>query len=496
MTEKGYISDIYKQLESVMIKCDSLSVQVKTIKKETETKLKKEIKELKKHYEARILELENTNIEKDAKIEKLENEIDRLKKQINNDSDNSSNPPSSDIKPNIPNNRTKSGKKPGGQVGHKSHYLSKKDVEAKIKNKEFKHEVMCYGKKSDKYVSKYIIDISVDVKAIEHRFYEDKNGKYNIPREFLTDVQYGSNLKTLCSVLNTEGIVAIDRLTDFVSSITNGKILLSNGTIVNFMNSLSNKCAGIIDSIKTKVLNSNLMYTDATTARCDNKNICVRNYSNKEYTLLLATNGKSKKDIEEANILPRYTGSLVHDHETVIYNYGDKHSECNVHVSRYLKGNFENTNNKWSLDMRNFLCSLNEYKKNLLVNNINKVDDKKISSYIKRYDEIIQKGYAENKTVKSKYLKQEKIKLLNRLKKYKDNHLLFMIDFNMPFDNNLSERDLRHVKSKQKISGYFKSMTGIQNYLNIKSIISSCKKQSKNFYDLIFNIFENTPVEI
>lgn len=65
----------------------------------------------------------------------------------------------------------------------------------------------------------------------------------------------------------------------------------------------------------------------------------------------------------------------------------------------------------------------------------------------------------------------------------------------MPFDNNLSERDLRHVKSKQKISGHF-SMEGIKNYLNVKSIIGTCKKQAINFYEVISKLYENTPVSI
>lgn len=74
--------------------------------------------------------------------------------------------------------------------------------------------------------------------------------------------------------------------------------------------------------------------------------------------------------------------------------------------------------------------------------------------------------------------------------------MLFLYDFNMPFDNNLSERDLRHVKSKQKISGHFNSMEGIKNYLNIKSIIGTCKKQSINFYEIISKLYKNIPVSI
>lgn len=73
---------------------------------------------------------------------------------------------------------------------------------------------------------------------------------------------------------------------------------------------------------------------------------------------------------------------------------------------------------------------------------------------------------------------------------------MFICNFEMPFDNNLSERELRHVKAKQKISGYFKSMIGTQGYLDIKSIIITCKKLSLNFYEIIRNIFDNTPITI
>lgn len=478
----GYTGkDFCKQLEEIMKKCDNLSLEMERQKKEYTDKIDK-------------LTLENKQLKE--KNEKLENEVDRLKKQLNNDSNNSSKPPSTDIKRNIPNNRTKSNKKSGGQKGHSAHYLDKKEVERKIANNELKHEVINIGNVGKEYISKYILDIEVNVIAREYRFYKDENGKYNIPKEFQTDVQYGNELKTMCSILNTEGIIAIDRLTDFVSSISHGKINLSKGTIVNFLNTLSKKSGYVIEQIKQKILNSELMYTDATSARCNNRNICVRNYSTNDYTLLIPTIGKGKKYIEESNILNRYTGNLVHDHETVIYNYGKKHAECNVHISRYLKGCNENTNNRWALKMRSFLCSLNEYKKELKLNGINKIENEKLEKYSKRYDEIIEEGYQENKKVKSKYLRQDEQRLLNRLKKYKENHMLFLYDFNMPFDNNLSERDLRHIKSKQKISGHFNSMEGIENYLNIKSIIGTCKKQAINFYEIISQLYNNTPVSI
>lgn len=501
MTSIGQMNDIFKQLEECMKKCDSLSQDIKVIKKEHKQEIKKinnNFKKEKVQLNSQIASLNKIIVQKDGKIEKLENEVDRLKKQINNNSNNSSNPPSTDIKANkkIVNNRKETKNNVGGQKGHKGITLSKKYVEDNIKNKKFEHEIVHIGKISNKYNSKFKLDISVNVIATEYRFYADENGKINIPKEFQSNVQYGSEIKTLCSVLNTEGIVAINRLTDFVSSILHGKINISNGTIVNFVKELSKKISKPLKEIEKKILNSNLMRTDATPVRCDNKNISVRNYSTKEYTLLKATKRKSKKDIEETNILPKYCGNLIHDHETVIYNYGKGHGKCNVHLLRYLTANYENTNNKWCKDMKNFLVSLNNMKKRKIVKGINHITKQDFKKYSMRFDEIVESGIEENKKVKSKYYKQEEKKLLDRLKKYKSNHLLFIENFEIPFDNNLSERELRHVKSKQKISGHFKSIEGVQNYLDIKSIITTCKKIEKNFYTTIKNIFDNTPVTI
>lgn len=135
-------------------------------------------------------------------------------------------------------------------------------------------------------------------------------------------------------------------------------------------------------------------------------------------------------------------------------------------------------------------------QKSLKEKGVEKIEKEKLQKYSQRYDEVIEEGYLENKKTKGKYLKQEEKSLLNRLKKYKENHLMFLYDFSVPIDNNLSERDLRHIKSKQKISGHFNSFEGLEIYSNIKSIIGTLKKRGKEFYILINNVFENIPVSI
>lgn len=100
-------------------------------------------------------------------------------------------------------------------------------------------------------------------------------------------MQYGSGIKTLCSVLNIEEIVTINRLTKFVNCISQGVLNISNGTIVNFIKELNSKSEYIRKYIRDKLLNSELMYTDLTIAKSENRNLSIRNYLTEQYTLLV-----------------------------------------------------------------------------------------------------------------------------------------------------------------------------------------------------------------
>ena len=63
--------------------------------------------------------------------------------------------------------------------------------------------------------------------------------------------------------------------------------------------------------------------------------------------------------------------------------------------------------------------------------------------------------------------------------------LRFAIDFRVPFENNLPERDIRMVKLRQKISGRLRTMTGAQSFCVIRSYLSNPAKQRKPAIDVL-----------
>jgi transposase len=71
------------------------------------------------------------------------------------------------------------------------------------------------------------------------------------------------------------------------------------------------------------------------------------------------------------------------------------------------------------------------------------------------------------------------------LNERKDDVLRFATNFDVPFTNNQAERDIRMMKVKQKISGCFRSVQGANNFLLLKSILSTAKKQGLNALQII-----------
>lgn len=478
-----YNNGMYQQLMEVMGRLDSVEKEHKQEVRE----LKEELSDLKK--ENTILRAENQLLKEDNA---------RLKSIINNDSSNTSLPPSMDPKGGKPantyNGRKKTGRKPGEQNGHTGTTLTKAQIEQKIASGRCRHEIRTIGKRTGQdYVTKYVVDLNVEPVITEIRIYADKNGIIRIPARYCSDVTYGENVKALAVSLYNEGVMSNDRIASFLNTSRNGELGLSEGSVYGFCRKFAEMSEESILHLEGKLLAQNVVATDATTVTVNGAQKYIRNFSTEDTVVYHAMNSKSIEALKRLDFLKQYAGILVHDHETALYHFGTEHEECNVHIVRYLRKNTEETGNRWSDQMISLLCGMNQYRKELMAQGLDAMPAERITEYEGKYCSILKQGREENKATSHKYAKQDEAALLGRMEKYSHNHLLFLHDFSVPFDDNISERDLRKTKNRQKMAGGFRKGSGQEMYCSIMTIIETLKKRNMGMIENIRKLFMGTP---
>ena len=493
MAKSDYGRDMYRQLTEVMARLERVEEKSQESEKKHETEIrdlkaaqKEEIRRIREEHrkEKETLEREITGLKEENT--KLKAEVARLKSNDDNDSHNSSMPPSKDQKTgkavNEYNGRKREGRKSGGQAGHKGKTLRMADVQRKLQEKGIKIEIEEIGEKSEKYKDRLIIDLPLSVKPIMKRFYADKEGRVQIPNAYKNEVTYGDNIKALVMVLYGQGVQSLDRIVELIYALTGNVVKLSEGTVSNWLEEMHRKSEQTKKTIEKHLIDAPQVSTDGTVVTENGHQSYIRNFSILDWVLYESMGSKGHKALSSIPFLRQYAGTLVHDHETSLYSYGLDHAECNVHLLRYLIKNGEDTKYIWSSKLLSLLVEMNEYRKRLMGRGEKTIPDKTLQRLEARYDELLEHAKQERKDKPSgfRWATKEETSLLNRLKKYKRNHLLFLHDFNVPFDNNMSERDLRKCKNRQKMSGGFRTEAGKEIFCSLLTITETCKRQGKD----------------
>lgn len=458
-------------------------------------------------------------LEKDTYIEQLEKRIEQLqrenkelkeiiqslKDQLAKTSRNSSKPPSSDgyRKPRTNSLRRSSGKKNGGQEGHKGHTLEFIENPDHIKVHEVKECEHCHALLGNKepvgYEKRQVFDIPpIKIEVTEHRAEIkdcDRCGlqtKAEFPSDVTQPTQYGNGVKSLASYFNSYQLIPLERTCEIFEDLFNHP--LSEATVLQANVVLFDCIKPANEVIKQQLIASNVIHNDETGLRVEGKLHWLHVASSDTLTCYDVHEKRGKESMDHIGILPEFSGISVHDHWRPYFGYENcEHSLCNGHHLRDLTFVYEQYQQEWSNELINLLIEIKE-----------RVDESRpcrghldppvIKRFEERYDEIIKKGLVLNpppQQAKNRgKVKQSLPKnLLDRLKDYKRETLRFMHDFRVPFDNNQGERDIRMTKLKQKISGCFRTLEGAQMFCGIRGYISTARKNGCNVIDAIQDAF-------
>ena len=441
---------------------------------------------------------------------KLNERVQSLENQTKTNSNNSSKPPSSDgLKRKTKSLRTPSGKKPSGQPGHKGSTLEQvADPDEVIIHKLYNCE-KCQADLKDTDVERHIVRQVIDlpetkVKFTEHRAEVKKCtcghiNKAKFPEGVNQPVQYGTKIKATSIYLNQYQFIPYDRQEECFENLFNHHI--SKGTLASINKTCYNSLESIENNIKEVLKNDDgAVHFDETGVFIDKKLNWLHVTSNDQFTYYQVHAKRGSEAMDEIGILSEFKGTAVHDSLRSYNKYTDcDHSLCGAHILRELNGITELEKQSWAEKMKILLLDIkSEVDKSFSYANALTLD--RILLYEEKYDSIVISGQEENFKLnfdsETKKVKKSKSKpLLERLALRKTEILNFMHDFDIPFDNNLAERDLRMTKVKQKVSGTFRSSCGADYFARIRGYISTVRKHSLNVMECLESIFNGSPID-
>ena len=287
----------------------------------------------------------------------------------------------------------------------------------------------------------------------------------------------------------------LNKTRSFFRQITNGIFKLSEGTIVNTQKVLDKRLTPVVEEIKERLIKSKVLHVDETGVRINGKLNWLHTYCSKEYVYYEVNENRGTEAIDAIGVLTYFVNILVHDHWKSYYKGTHMtHAECNAHILRYLKGILIIAEQKDVDDLIKLFVEMNETKKQAIKEECSKFEESIIEDFSNRYSSILKSWRKDlnRRMSKAKETKMftDELNLLNRLEEYKENHLLFIKNFDVPFDNNPAEKSLRMIKLKTKVSGGFKTEEGAKTFAKIRSFIATCKLRTENVIDELVKIFE------
>ncbi len=450
------------------------------------------------------LKAENTLLlEKYKALEKKVELLLRLleKKDIKKDSHNSHNSPSQDKHRPKRNQslRKKSNRKPGGQIGHKGNTLEININPDKI---ELLRSNFCQSCGSDlrklehALVSKRqeVIIPPIEPKFIEYQQYgclcgcgHHQKGTY--PSNISALIQFGSDIIALVSYFNVFQYVPYHRLTLLFKDVFN--LPMSEGSIGNLLKKAAKKSTPIYDAILENIKIASYVGSDETGAKVNGKKwwiwVCLsRNLGGQTAKDTFLKTSKSRGfEIVEQTFPEGLPNTIIgSDRWAAQLKIVSKSKQlCFPHLLRDLNYLIETEKNDWSNQFKLLLKQALKLKETSL--EINKAFEKEGQQMIAIEEKL-------NKLLGIPILKDTfplTLTFQKQMIKHRNFLFTFLYHLEVPPDNNASERAIRNVKVKQKISGQFKS--GQEAFCIIRSLIDTFRKRNLNVLDKLKIIMAN-----
>lgn len=443
----------------------------------------------------------------EAQIQALNERVRQLETRLAKDSHNSHKPPSSDEptfrRPRRKSLRKRSGKKPGGQPGHTG--CTRLQVEAP--DSVHLHVPTSCAHCGDDLQSvesfqaqrRQVFDLPLMRMQVQEHQAQSKRcpgcghiTRAAFPQGVDEPVQYGPGVQGLGLYLQAYQLLPYGRAAGLIGDLFGQTP--SQGTLARALEQAHERLEPVEQQIHAGLRRSPSVHFDETGLRITSMRQWVHSAGTATLTLYRAHGKRGREALDAMGVLPGYAGVAIHDAYTSYLSYPGRHALCNAHLLRDLVAVEEETQATWAALMRELLLEIKVAATQARTSGAAQLEPAQIQGFRARYDTLLREGEAAHPprppNGRAGRRKQSPAcNLVRRLQKHADQVLAFMYDIAIPFDNNLAERDLRMIKTQQKISGGFRSRGGADVFCRIRSYISTLRKQRLPLMEALRSVF-------
>jgi transposase len=443
-----------------------------------------------------------------AELAHARERIAELEARLKQNPRNSSKPPSSEglakPAPRPRSLRKQSGRKPGGQDGHKGTTLA----QVASPDREIRHEPGCCGRCGAGLAGRPVTAVErhqvsglqpVRAEVTEHQLIERECGCGQrttgpAPAGAQAPVQYGPRIAAVIVYLYAGQFLSQQRTALALAELFG--IPLSSGTVAALTARAARRLDGFTENVREQIAASDVAGFDETGFRVAGRLAWVHCARTGTYTLLMVHPRRGRQAIEAMGILPRFAGIAVHDAWAPYDTYAaPDHQLCCAHALRDLQAVADAAAEGqwcWATQAAEALTAMQDLAREAISQGRDAADPAALAAQVRLFRSAALAG-ASQTAARSGPLMKKHNALARRLLDRQDDYLRFTKDFRAPPDNNGTERDIRMAKLKQKISGCLRTMTGARQFCAIRSYLSTAAKHGLGIFDALVMLAEGEP---
>ncbi len=448
------------------------------------------------------------NAEQRAEYEKLRAEnqqlrqrLEELERRVGLDSSNSGKPPSSDGPAKRParkrkrtrSQRGRSGKRPGGQPGHKGATLRQTETPNRI---ETHLPLQCADCGASLSASdregerrrRQVFDLPPPPEVTEHQAHACRCRacgsvtRAAFPEGVNAPVQYGPRIAATAVYLQNAHFLPAERLAEVFRDLF--QVAICTATLAGMTRKAAGCWQGFTERVRDLLVSADgVQHLDETGFRIAGKTQWLHVLSTPWLTFY-------RTDAKRGSLVAGLKGSLVHDHWASYCKIpGVLHAMCNAHHLRELQALMEIDGEHWARRMQQLLRRANRAVWIAREKGI-PLPRSLLERIRGRYDRLLEEALAYHRALeplrapkpgrRGRKKRRPGHNLARRLRDRKQSVLRFLTDPEVPFTNNQAEQDLRMMKLRMQISGCFRSAQGARDCATLRSVLSTARKQGWN----------------